>query len=176
MWDDNQLVQEVLAGRTAAFQELVARYGPGAQYYFWSRCGENRETAEDLTQEAFLRAFRSLRTYQIGSSFRKWFRTICHHLAIDHAQSRRPSGPPGPPPPAVPPACPARLAVQRQIIEEALRLLTPRQREVFELKYLWDATVEEVAQTLDLPVGTVKTDLTQARRRLLEVLEEKGNL
>lgn len=174
--DDQTIIQEVLAGRADVFRGLVERYSPGARYYFWARCGEDREIAKDLTQEAFLRAFRSIRTFQPGSSFRKWFRTICYHLLLDHLAGKKP--PTLPPPPSMPmmTPCPAQVAVKRQIIQDAMRVLSSRQREVFELKYLWDCTVEEVAQVLGLPPGTVKTDLTTARRRLLEVLEKRSEL
>ena len=172
--NDTRIISEVLDGKVDAFHVVFERYGPAARYYFWNRCGEDRETAEDLTQEAFLRAYRSIRTFQLGSSFKKWFRTICNHLAIDHAKSLKAASLQAPAPPKAPPSCPAQIAVKRQIIEEALHLLSLRQREVFELKYVWDSTVEEVAQILGLPVGTVKTDLSQARKRLMEILEERS--
>jgi len=168
--DDLKIVEMVLSGDTDAFKVLVERYSPGAKFYFWSKCGKKMDIAQDLVQEAFLRAFRSLRTLLPGSSFKKWFRTICYNLSIDFSRKNKTASQlPIPSAPQI-----EEQIFKKEIVQEALEKLPARQREAIELKYFWDCTIEEISSILETPLGTVKTDLAQARRRLMEILEKKG--
>jgi RNA polymerase sigma-70 factor (ECF subfamily) len=175
--EEDEIIQNVLKGQKELFAVLVNRYSSGCRYYFWVKCGQNEETSRDLTQEAFLRAFRSLSTFQIGTSFRKWLRTICHHLAVDffkRARQQRQSA-----------AGTTQTAsesghepgiIRRHLVHQALELLTERQHDVIVLKYLWNCTMEEICSILDLPLGTAKLDLAQGRKRLMEVLDRAEEL
>lgn len=132
------------------------------------------ELAKDLAQEAFIRAFRSLDGLKPPSAFKPWFWTICRNLLIDHARKAaretvncRIEVPAAPEEPSV-------IVERRQRIQDALSGLSEPQREVIELKYFWDCTLGEVAELTGKPLGTVKTHLTAARRRLLELFEPKG--
>jgi RNA polymerase sigma-70 factor (ECF subfamily) len=170
--DDMNIVEEVLRGNRQAFTQLVERYTPGSRYYFWCRCGGKTDMVQDLLQEAFLRAFRSLRTLVPGTSFRKWFRTICHHLLIDFQRKAVP-GRLAEDTPAPREAGKLDQILEKRVLHQALDKLPDKQKEVIELKYLWDFTVDEIAGALEMPVGTVKSHLSSGKKRLAELLETR---
>lgn len=171
---DREIVLEVLGGNVARFQALVERYSPWCHAFFRRRFPQDPDGAQDLTQESFLRAFKYLRTFDPRSSFRGWLRTICDNLARDSfhrarqerektmmaVQTQAAAVRPAPSPRA-------------QALEDALEVLPDRQRETIELKYFWKFTIAEIAAALGVSPGTVKNDLGLARRRLMELMEDK---
>jgi len=164
------VVRDVLAGDKDRFRILVDRYSGLCRYYFLERWRFDPETAKDLTQEVFLKAFRSLGTLVPNSSFKAWLMIITRNLAIDHHR-RRDSAPTAElPDVAAPTESLEQTSVKKLLIKEALGKLPPRQKEVMELRYLWDLTSAEIGKIMNLPEGTVRSDLYYARLRMLELI------
>ena len=182
---DAELVQQALAGSQTAYQDLVTRYATPA-VNLATRMVRDRAVAEDLAQEAFLRAFERLSTYDQERRFVSWFFQILHNVTIDYLRRKRPatvslddleeSGHP-----AVnsstaggSPAVQAEQAALAHAVEAALSFLRPEYREAITLRYREDLSVQETAEIMGVPVGTVKTYLYRARKELASILSAQG--
>jgi len=138
-----------------------------------------REAADDVTQEAFLRAFHRLDRFRREASFRAWLLQIAHHTAINEAVRRvpEPAEGPGEPDPGVsteaPPRGPAALLEddeRRERLESKLTLLSTDHRVVLVLRDLEGLSYDEIAAVTDSPLGSVKGRLHRARHELIEIL------
>ncbi len=181
---DAELVRDALAGSQAAYHTLVARYASAA-INVAARLVHDRAVAEELAQDAFVRAFARLDSYDPERRFSAWFFRVLHNLVIDHLRRRRvetvsldaltADGYSGPPDTGT--ASPEDELERRGLaaaLEDALGRLRQEYREVVVLRYQQGLTVEEVAETLDLPEGTVKTFLHRARKELAGLLTAAG--
>lgn len=178
---------ELLAGRAqrgddAAFDRLVARY-QGAIYHLALRYRGHPEDARELAQDVFLRVYRKLSAYDANRPFRPWLHTLAVRVMLNAQAARPPATVPLDPTdgpglePATPPQDdPARLAEGRSLreaVHRALLELPPAYRLAMLLRHLRGLSYDELATTLQLPVGTVKTHLHRARNRLREVLADQ---
>ncbi len=165
---DDELVAQTLAGRRDAFGELVARYDR-AVYHLCVRTLREPEDAKDATQEAFMKAYRSLHTFRPGAKFSTWIFSIAYHACCDRLERRKKQSFDEIPERADPSAGPAQLAERR---DEAARLraaiaaLPEKYRIAITLYHLQGKQYEEIAKVLDLPMGTVKTHLFRAKELL----------
>jgi RNA polymerase sigma-70 factor, ECF subfamily len=169
---DSEIIERVLAGDHAAYATLVERHQPQILRLLERLVG-CRDTAQDLAQEAFIAAFRGLKSFQQKSSFSTWLHRIACNKATSAARRRRPV-------PLAPTADPvaessdvsARLeqADRQQAVKQALAQLDQRYRAVVVLADMEDATYESIAGILDIPVGTVRSRLHRARMELRERL------
>ena len=177
---DAELARQALAGSDAATRELVARYAtPAVNFAF--RLVHDRGLAEDLAQEAFLRAFRRLNTYDPGRSFAAWFFQILRNLTIDHLRIGRLNtasldelADAGFQPVSSGASSPEQALEQSEVAQAlaaALDHLRPEYREVVVLRYQEGLTQAEIAETLGQPLGTVKTNLYRARKELAGLLK-----
>ena len=171
---------EALAGAVTGdlelrFEAFVESHREQARRLAWRLVGGDDGAAEDVTQEAFLRAYRALGRFREDSRLSTWFYRILVRQAANHRRWRgvrerfggwgnsEASGPgPAPGDPAL-----------RRRIAEALDALTARQREVFVLVHLEGFTVRETAELLGKPEGTVKSHL---HRALAHLRRELGDL
>ena len=182
---DAELVQQALGGSQAAYHALVARYATPA-VNLATRMVQDRALAEDLAQEAFVRAFERLSTYDQNRRFASWFFQILHNVTIDHLRHKRPAivsldgleeaGHP-PVPATAPGGAPDALAEQAALVravDAALSRIRPEYREAVVLRYREDLSVQEIADTMSVPVGTVKIYLYRARKELAAILSEQG--
>ena len=182
---DAELVQQALGGSQAAYHALVARYATPA-VNLATRMVQDRALAEDLAQEAFVRAFERLSTYDQQRRFASWFFQILHNVTIDHLRHKRPAivsldgleeaGHPRVPATA-PGSAPDALAEQAALVravDAALSRIRPEYREAIVLRYREDLSVQEIADTMSVPVGTVKIYLYRARKELASILSEQG--
>jgi len=134
------------------------------------------DEAEDVSQDAFLRAFHRLDRFRGDAPFRSWLLRITHNAALDHLARRRaePVDPEtldtGEPSAARPPA--DRLEVRERIerLERKLRGLSPQHRVVLVLRDAEGLTYEEIADITETPLGSVKARLHRARREFVEML------
>lgn len=169
---DSEIIERVLAGEHAAYATLVERHQPQILRLLERLVG-CRETAQDLAQEAFIAAFRGLKSFQQKSSFSTWLYRIACNKAASASRRRRPV-------PLAPTADPVadtadvsaglEHADRRQAVEQALAQLDERYRAVVVLADMEDATYESIAGILDIPVGTVRSRLHRARTELRERL------
>ncbi len=183
--EDAALVQQARHGDVHAFQRLVLRYQDRLVNTCWRLSG-NREDAEDLAQEAFLRAFAAINGFQRRSGFYTWLFRIAVNLAVSHRRKvgRRPAlslHEAGPVPDGVDPGSrrpgpsddPAAVLGRREshgLIEAALEALDDDHRAVVVLRDVEGFDYREIAAILEVSVGTVKSRLHRARMSLRERL------
>ena len=172
--DDQTLVAETLAGRGEAFGTLVERYDR-AVYHLAYRTLRDSEEARDAAQEAFFKAFRSLKTFRPGAKFSTWIFSITYHACCDRLSRRKRYSGEELPDRADPGAGPEQQAIAG---DEALRLraaiarLPEKYRSVITLYHLQSRQYDEIAQVLEIPIGTVKTHLFRAKEQLRRMLNE----
>jgi RNA polymerase sigma-70 factor (ECF subfamily) len=150
-----------------------------------ARLVNDRTAAEDLAQEAFVRAFARLHTFDADRRFSAWFFQVLHHIVIDHLRRRRldtvplESLPPDrfPGPAAGSPASPAEEAERRELADAlggALAQIRFEYREAVLLAYREGLTIDEVAAVMGAPPNTVKTYLFRGRKALARILAQGG--
>lgn len=180
----NEIVRECLEGRQGAWETLMNTYAKRVFNMAYQFCG-NREEAEDLTQDIFLKLHHSLSKFDFQKNFTAWLLTLSKNYLIDEyrrtkwertqrdefdervlAQSTL-SGPED---------NLARKETQA-LIWEGLNHLSSEMRMAVILRDLQGRSYEEMAEILDLPLGTVKSRVNRARLALAEVLKDrKGDL
>ncbi|MFZ0589583.1 MAG: sigma-70 family RNA polymerase sigma factor [Bryobacteraceae bacterium] len=134
----------------------------------------NEHDAEDVVQEAFLRALRSFETFQIGRDVRAWFLTIVRNTCCTWMRQNRPREPMTPldddPQFAIEPGSdPETVLIKRvnsQLILQALEEMPFAYREILVLRELEDLSYKEIAKLVELPLGTVMSRLSRARKEL----------
>lgn len=160
-----------------AFSQLVERYQHKIYSFTYHMVGR-REDAEDLAQEVFLRAFAALSRFRPGAPFSPWLYKIAANLCINHLKRRRKdslldSDRPDESLLGSPPAY-VEDKEERIAVGQALVALPEEYRAVVLLRHGSGLSYEEIAQALDLPLGTVKTRLFRAREKLRERLKVSG--
>lgn len=179
--DEKELIRRGQAGDNDAFARLVERNQAGV-YNLILRMTHDHEEAGDLTQETFLRAWRSLPGFRAEAKFSTWLYRIAYNVClsrrvVNHATLADPSAadwvhaPEGEEPPAL-----VLRQERRERIVAAMNDLTPAYRLVLDLYYWRDCTYEEIASILDVPMGTVKTHLFRAKAALKTRLATEGRL
>ena len=182
---DAELCRQALAGSQAAYRTLVARYASAAVNVA-ARLVNDRALAEDLAQDAFVRAFARLKTYDPERRFSAWFFQVLHNVAVDYLRRKRietvsldalqEGGYPGPPAdePASSPEAEAERHALASAMGDALSRIRSEYREAIVLRYQQGLTVEEVANALQVPEGTAKTYLHRGRKELAAMLASAG--
>ena len=189
---DEELVTRAQDGEKWVTEELVSRYQQKAFSIAYHMCAEDSEEAQDLTQEAFLRAFRSLGKFRGDSKFYTWFYRILVNICLDKRRHRRrwqrvfvPWRPvkaeknlskntPEEQSDMDPGNNPIKVLSRKQLskdIRKSLKSLPEKQRTVFQLKVLDGMTIREIAEVLGAAEGTVKSHLFRATRFLREELK-----
>jgi RNA polymerase sigma-70 factor (ECF subfamily) len=185
--EDQELAVLAVKGREMAFRELLHRYErPIFSLVF--RMVRDRAVAEDLAQEAFIRAFNAIDTYKPHFKFSSWIFKIANNHTIDHLRKRRldtVSIDGSPHARTADEEAQTRLVVEsheeapdryvesRELgnqIERAIGRLRPEYRTAVLLRHVEGHTYEEIAEIMNLPLGTVKTYLHRARGELKEHL------
>jgi RNA polymerase sigma-70 factor (ECF subfamily) len=176
---DQGLVERTLAGDLSAFEKLVQRH-QGVAYRIAARIAGPDE-AEDITQDAFLRAFHRLSRFRAEGSFRAWLLQIVHNTALNVRGGRRSE-----PREEVESLVEATAADEfertpaerledrerRERLDSKLRMLQPAHRAVLVLRDLEGMSYEEIATVTETPLGSVKGRLHRARRELIQILRE----
>jgi RNA polymerase sigma-70 factor (ECF subfamily) len=178
-FDEERLIAAARQGDPDAYGNLVRRYQERLHHVLY-RFLQNADDAADVVQEAFLSAFLALGDFKGGARFYTWLYRIAMNHAIDlrrrQSAARRNSarqveiGTP-----ADSSVGPERLAMQRDTavtLHRALGRLSQEHRLVLVLKDIEGMSYEEMAEVLDIPIGTVRSRLHRARLELKEVLEQ----
>ena len=191
MKTDAEVVAEALGGAQEAFREIVVRFERPI-YSLIVRMVQDPGTAEDLAQEVFIKAFRRLDTYDPVRKLSSWLFKIAHNTTIDHLRRHAPE--------TVPleggkdrdeenrgglaavlsdestedPSAAAERKDMARSLERAISRLRPEYREVVVLFYIEGASYQEICDAMDLPLGTVKTNLHRARKELAEEMKSLG--
>ncbi len=170
---DGDLIRRVARRDASAFEALYRRYARPVFGLALRRLGE-RMNAEDAVQETFAAIWRSARTYrQDRGAGAPWLYAVARNAIVDRSRSR--SEPPGEGP-ELPsdeptPAERAETSYTSWRVHRALETLPENEREVIELAYYGDLSQSEVADFLDIPLGTVKTRTRSGLGRLADQLE-----
>ena len=185
--DDKTLAAEAAAGRERAFRELLQRYERPV-FSLVYRMVRDRALAEDLTQETFIRAFRAIGKYNPSYKFSSWIFKIAHNLTIDHLRRKRidtvslqgsrhalTEEAQARTQPVVESRDerPDAYVENKELgseIEAAIGRLRPHYRTVTLLRHVEGYSYNEIAEIMDLPLGTVKTYIHRARLELKEAL------
>jgi RNA polymerase sigma-70 factor, ECF subfamily len=166
-----ELVAKARDGNLFAFEEIVRRHERRV-YAVAYRIVRRHDVADDVVQEAFLRAYRGLDRFDTARPFGPWIARIAANLAVSHVRSpvaREQELPEGYGEMAA--ASPGPLegaldAEAREVLDRAVEALSPEQRAVFVLRVNEDLSYREIAEALDLSIGTVMSRLSRARERL----------
>jgi len=184
--EEQVLIARASKGDHAAFQILVKRY-QGRMFSVALQFARNRDRAEELVQEALVRAWTHLPRFQGGASFFTWVYRIMHNLNIDHHRRRQRRktgeyddsvgravvehgvGHSGQP--MEDGATSTHRAQLRDLISVGLEQISEAHREILVLREIEELSYEEIAQAIGVPKGTVMSRLFHARRKLLEVIQ-----
>jgi RNA polymerase sigma-70 factor (ECF subfamily) len=184
---DQDVVLEARAGRQAAYRELVRRYERPIFSLIY-RMVRNREQAEDLSQETFVKALNAIESYRPEYKFSSWIFKIANNVSIDHLRRRELDtlsldGSPHALTPEAIQASALQLGDRQETaleeleakelggeIEVAIAGLRPEYRACILLRHVEGRPYEEIATMLDLPLGTVKTYIHRARGELRQAL------
>ena len=187
--EEYAVIERVRAGDTDAFEVLVTAYQKQI-YNLTLRYVSNPEDAADLTQEAFLRAFRNLGSFRGDSRFSVWLYRLTTNVCIDLLRSRgrgtaasltvenedeEPEELDIPDDRTEPQRELERRELQRAV-REGLKTLSEDAREIVILRELEGLSYAEIGERLGLEAGTVKSRLFRARKALCDYLRESGNL
>jgi RNA polymerase sigma-70 factor, ECF subfamily len=176
---DGDLVGQARQGDPEAFGELVRRYQAGVFNVCYRLLGE-RTAAEDLAQEAFIRAYSRLGTFDVSRPFGPWMRRVAANVCLNHLER--------PAPPSLPlddevtqtagnsnqdPAAASEAAQTIQAVRGAILALPPRYRAVIELRHFQELSYDEIASALGRPLSDIKSDLFRARKLLAQTLNRE---
>ncbi|WP_010631745.1 RNA polymerase sigma factor SigW [Sporolactobacillus vineae] len=182
---EKRLIKKVKKGDHQAFADLVDRYKNSVCSICLRMVG-NREEAEDLSQEAFIRAYNNISKFDSDRKFSTWLFRIATNLSIDSLRRKKPSVSldaeiPGTeglalntllPGNTVPPDEQIVMAETEQWIQKEIGALPDKYRSAVILKYVEDLSLKEISEIMRLPVGTVKTRVHRGREMLRKNMKE----
>lgn len=169
---DEALIRHARRGDREAFGRLVYRYREGAVNVVYRMCGD-AQLAEDAAQDAFIRAWEALPRYRHRGTFKAWLYRIALNCARDALRRRRPTADVDLLPMTSDAPGPERQMLRREraaLVQKAVLQLPDASRAALILREYEGLSYKEIAQTLDLPLGTVMSRLHYARSRLREIL------
>jgi RNA polymerase sigma-70 factor (ECF subfamily) len=184
---DAELVRRALAGSGEAYREIVRRFERPVMSLI-VRMVRDPATAEDLAQETFVKAFRNLRRYDPRRKLASWLFKIAHNATLDHLRKKSLDTVPLEPADAAGEgswevlSAPAAWAPDRRAesaellagLDRALARMRPNYREILLLRFREGLAYRDLAEVMELPMGTVKIQLHRARKQLLHELEKLG--
>jgi RNA polymerase sigma-70 factor (ECF subfamily) len=164
---DPRTVERARGGELLAFEELVRTFQADVYRFAW-HLTRDHTLAEDVTQEAFLRAFRFMGGFRGDQKFGSWLLAIARNCAMDMLRQKNRM----PRPLEVPPAGAVADASARAELDAALRSVSPEHRETFLLVEVFGLSYQEAADVLGLAVGTVKSRMFRARQALCKAIAD----
>ncbi len=184
--EDSRLIHKALAGDNTAFRKLMDKYHDPIYSFVWKMI-HDRSQVEDLTQEAFIKAFASLKNFNEEYAFSTWLYKIATNNCIDYIRKRKLltfsidkpiESKDGSYSFEIPDHSYAAdrdiIASQRSnLLGQAIQKLPEKYRRVIHLRHVEERSYEEIAKALKLPVGTVKAHIFRAREMLYKYLKGK---
>lgn len=170
---DAELVARLMAsGDHRVFEELVKRHQSSVRNFFRRLTHPDKARADDLAQETFLKLYRSIGSFQGQAKFSTWLYRVAYNVFLDE-QRRRPVVPPQLDVHPEEPDHAPRIGDEADV-SRLLRQLTLRQRVIFELHYRKDLSHQEISGVLEIPLGTVKSDLSRGLDQLRLLVASNG--
>lgn len=179
--DDSTLVQMVIEGDSAAFDTLFARHSDSIHAMLLKYSG-NSDDVNDLMQEAFMKAYLKIGLYNPKYDFGAWIYTIARNTFVDFSRTRKSNAlNPQNLSPEIDNTTQASAptpedyiinAQQRAQIERYIAMLPEDYRQLFELRFLDEYSYEEIAEKLDMKLGTVKTRIFRVRNMMCRLITD----
>jgi len=184
---EREIIQRVIGGDKNAFEGLVLENQKNV-YNLALKMTRNEDDALDISQEAFIRAYRQLRNFRGDSKFSVWMYRLTYNLCIDFLRRKSKTD-------AVSLSfedesgdvaaleipdlrdLPENVAIRSEMrnnITESINDLPLKHREAIVMREIAGMSYEEIAKTLNINIGTVKSRLARSRLKLIEILKEKG--
>ena len=177
-------IEQVLAGKSNAFSYIVDRHKDKAYNLAFRICG-NREEAEEIAQDSFLKAYRSLKGFKMKSSFATWLYRIVYNTAISHVRIKKKGilsledfpadatdfiG-------SNPSEEEAEKQYRNSLVSFALQKINDEERGLISLYYYEEMSTEEISDVTGISKTNIKVKLFRARQKMMEILEkgEKKN-
>ena len=175
---DEVLVALIAAGDKNAMRTLYARHSARV-FRFLLRIVDNAAAAEDLVSETFIDIWRHAGRFEARSKASTWLLGIARHKALSSLRQRRfeqldDSAFALVPDPSDDPEADAEHLSRAAVLRECLRQLAPAQREILDLIYYHEQSIADVARIIGVPENTVKTRAFYARKRLAELMADRG--
>ncbi len=169
-----QIITRAQSGDREAFGTLFEQYKNLVYKTAYLMLGETTE-AEDALQEIFVQVYRSLSGFDPRkAAFTTWLYRVTFNYCLNHRRKKHPfTLPLEDISPALRSEFPSAQLAEEEVLQQAIGKLTDRQRAVVILRYFWDLPYAEIAQILDIPLGTVKSRIDLALKTLRKVLEEQ---
>lgn len=184
---DQELVSQTLAGDDRAFEKLVEKYKKRV-YYLAYRMTRDHDSADELAQESFVKAYQALKNFRQGYNFYTWIYRICVNLTINFLKHERHSVSADllkemdmlPEPSAGLDQLEQMIASEQAgIVRKAMDMLPPEQKAAFLLKTLDNMSYEQMSEVMGCSIGTIMSRLFRARQKLRKALRiaemEKDN-
>lgn len=182
--DENAIIEGMARGDQRAFRELVERYKKKVYYLALDMAG-NPVDAEDISQEVFLKVYRSFATFRKGARLGSWLYRVTYNASIDHLRRRGAS--PEPVPDEIlelrgrsgagflqsdvpEPSAILEAGQLQERITRALEKVSPQEKAVFLLRHYEDLMLKDIASSLGLSIGSVKSYLFRAVRKIQKEL------
>ena len=183
---DEEYVNKALEGDQKAYQKLTEKYRRPLEYHVRKMVKET-EQVEDLVQEAFIKAFKNLESYNSSYAFSTWLYRITTNHTIDYLRKKKLKTTSIDKPIKTregemsfelpdQQASTDRAIIRKQrkkIITHAIENLPKKYRQVIEMRHIEELSYQEIADELDLPLGTVKAHIFRAREMLYKALKDK---
>ena len=177
-FDERYFIERTQHGDTEAFTPLVITYQSRLYTHILGRI-KDAETAKDLTQETWIKAFRAINTFRADASFYSWLYRIAENVCIDYYRRQKVAR-------IIEPIhdiderriidthpCPSHNIERQELrhhLQEAVACLTPTRKRVFLLYYVHEMPIKIIAKQIGRSEGTIKTHLRNARLQLRECL------
>jgi RNA polymerase sigma-70 factor (ECF subfamily) len=182
--DENAIIEGMARGDQRAFREIVERYKKKVYYLALDMAG-NPVDAEDISQEVFLKVYRSFATFRKGARLGSWLYRVTYNASIDHL--RRRGAAPEPVPDEIlelrgrggagflqsdvpEPSAILEADQLQERISRALEKVSPQEKAVFLLRHYEDLMLKDIATSLGLSIGSVKSYLFRAVRKIQKEL------
>jgi RNA polymerase sigma-70 factor (ECF subfamily) len=178
--NDDELILRTRQGDRHAFGVLVTRYQKKV-YFLAMRMVKDHDAADDIAQETFIRAYRAIDSFKVGSNLFTWLYRICVNLSINHLNKEKRTV-------AASSLGEGDMTLERMEkknpldcvseaemkskIDMAIQTLSPKYKAVFVLRIFESMSYEEIAESLNMSVGTVMSRLFRAREKIREILKE----
>jgi RNA polymerase sigma-70 factor (ECF subfamily) len=172
--DDNEIIALVIQGNRRAYEVIVLRYQKLVFNVIY-QIVKQKESAADLTQDTFVKAFQALNTFRQGAALRPWILRIASNTALNHIRSAKPyqsleqllEDLPGQEPASDDDVAKnIEQKMNEEKLMEILETLQPQHRHLFLLRYQHDLSYEDIGTVLELPVTTIKSLLFRVRSKV----------
>jgi RNA polymerase sigma-70 factor (ECF subfamily) len=172
--EDSEIIALVTQGNHRAYEVIILRYQKLVFNVIY-QIVKQQESAADLTQDTFLKAYQAINTFKQGAALRPWLLRIASNTALNHVRSTRPyqsleqllEDLPGQEPASNDDvAKKIELKMNEEKLIEILETLQPQHRHLFLLRYQHDLSYEDISAVLDVPVTTIKSLLFRVRSKV----------